>query len=67
MGSLQLILGLANIAIPAISNVIVAIRDQAGGVSAMIYLDQADAQFSANQKAVSEWLTSHGKTVAPGT
>lgn len=58
------ILQLINLAIPAITNVIVAIKGQTG-TSVVVYLDQADAQFAENQKQVADWLAAHGKTAAP--
>lgn len=58
------ILQILNLALPAIGSLIVAIRGSNGGVSAIIYLDQADATFAADQQQVADWLKSHGKPPA---
>ena len=55
------ILQIINLIIPAIGSVIVAIKGANGGMSAIIYLDEADAQFAANQKQIADWLASKGK------
>ena len=41
--------------------IIVAIRNKAGGTSVVMILDSADANFSANQKQINDWLVSKGK------
>jgi hypothetical protein len=33
-------------------------------MSAVVYLDEADAQFAANQQQIADWLSSKGKTPA---
>jgi hypothetical protein len=58
------ILQILNLALPAISTLIVAIRGTGGGMSAIIYLDQADANFAADQQQIADWLKAHGKTPA---
>ncbi len=61
---LAALLQILNIAAPIVANVIVAIRNNNGATSAIVYLDAADADFAANQKQVSDWLAAHGKAVA---
>lgn len=55
------LLQILNAAAPNIANVIVAIKHTDGSLSATVILDQADANFDANQKQVNDWLTSHQK------
>ena len=59
MGALSMILSLLDTAIPAIGSLVVMIRGTNGTTSAVVYLDQADAQFAANLKQVSDWLAAH--------
>ena len=54
------ILQLLNVAAPTVANLIVAIKSNTGGVSAIVYLDQADKDFAANQQQVTDWLSSKG-------
>lgn len=61
---LSAILQILNLALPAVSTLIVAIRGQNGGVSAIVYLDQADANFAANQQQIADWLKEKGKAPA---
>jgi hypothetical protein len=61
---LSAILQILNLALPAVSSLIVAIRGTNGSVSAIVYLDQADASFAADQAQIASWLSAHGKTPA---
>jgi len=56
------ILAILNLVLPAIGSIVVAIRGKNGGMSAVVYLDEADAQFAANQQQIADWLSSKGKT-----
>ena len=58
------ILAILNLVLPAIGSIVVAIRGKSGGMSAIVYLDEADAQFAANQQQIADWLSSKGKTPA---
>ena len=64
MGSVAAILQLINLALPAITTLIVAIKGKNGGMSAVVYLDEADAQFAENQQQIADWLKAHGKAPA---
>jgi hypothetical protein len=61
MGTFAGILALINAGEPLLANVIVAIRHSSGATSFVFYLDEADPQFAANTKQVSDWLAAHGK------
>ena len=61
---LAAILQILNLALPAASSLIVAIRGADGSASAIVYLDQADTQFAANQAQITDWLAAHGKVAA---
>ena len=58
------ILTLINLVLPTVTNLIVAIKHRDGTQSAVVYLDEADTQFAANQKVIQDWLASKGKTPA---
>lgn len=62
---LTTILQFLNLVIPEIGAVVVMIKGQSS-TSAVVYLDQADTQFAANQQQVADWLKAHGKTPTPG-
>ncbi len=64
MGSLAAALQLISLAEPAIASVIMLIKGSSGGMTAIIYLDQADARFAANQAQIQDWLASKGKAPA---
>lgn len=61
---LSAILQILNLALPALSSVIVAIKGVDGSGSAIVYLDQADANAAANQVLITDWMTAHGKVAA---
>jgi hypothetical protein len=68
MASIASILGLISIAEPLIANLIVFIKGQAGQpMTAVVYLDQADAQFAANMQQIGDWMAAHGKVAATGS
>ncbi len=56
------ILGLINAAIPTISNLWVLIHNSNGTVTPVVLLNQADAEFAANLKQISDWSASHPTT-----
>lgn len=58
------LLQLLNAASPVIGSLIVAIKHTDGSLSATVILDQADANFAANQKQVSDWLAAHQTAAA---
>jgi hypothetical protein len=55
------ILAILNLVLPAIGSIVVAIKGKNGGMSAIVYLDEADAQFAANQQQIAQWLSEKGK------
>lgn len=63
--ALNLILGLVSAAVPGITNVILAFKHPDGSATVTVILDQSDAQITANQKTITDWMTSHNRTVAP--
>jgi hypothetical protein len=54
-------LALINAILPIAANIITIIRNQDGTLTAVAYLDQADAQFATNAKQISDWFAAHGK------
>ena len=56
------ILAIVNALAPEIVNVIVAIKNNSGGTSALVYLNEADTDFAANQAQVTQWLAAHNLT-----
>lgn len=63
----NLILGILNIAIPEVAQLITIIRHKDGTQTAVVYLDEADANFNANQKQIADWFASKGKTPPAAT
>jgi len=56
------VLTLLNLLIPAGANIITLIFHKDGTKTAVMYLDEADAQFAANQKQIADWVASHKST-----
>lgn len=61
------ILALLNVLLPAGAQVLTMILHKDGTTTAVVYLDEADAAFAANQKQIQDWFASKGKTppIAP--
>ena len=59
------ILQLITAAEPGVISLITMIRGQNGSTTAVVYLDEADTQFAANQKQIADWFSSKGKTPPP--
>jgi hypothetical protein len=64
---IQTILSIINIAEPGVAQLITMIRHKDGTQTAVFYLDEADTNFSANQKQIADWFASKGKTPPPAT
>lgn len=62
MAAASTILGILNLVIPEVTNLVVMIRNATGGASAIVYLDQADASFATNLAQIDTWMKSHGAT-----
>jgi hypothetical protein len=53
------ITNLLNSAVPGIASLITLIRNKDGSINVLAILDQADEQFDANLKTVSDYLKLH--------
>lgn len=58
------ILALINAAIPNITSLWILIHHNDGTVSPLVILNEADAQFAANLKQLSDWSAAHPSTKA---
>lgn len=60
-----LLASLFNTIEPGIASIVTLIRKKDGTISVVTYLDEADAQFAANLKQITDWFAANPTVVKP--